>query len=147
VCVDGSPGSEAAFMFAAKATPKNDEFVIATGMFRDTSMEAMGVGMSESRQKMVEGEMERLQDKFGALCKEYGRKCHFETIDFTTVSQLGFEVNTLAERNNARSVLVGSRGYGSFASSVIMGSVSNSIMHQCNRPVTIVRPPVQNQAQ
>jgi nucleotide-binding universal stress UspA family protein len=140
VAVDGSPGSDAAFEFAVKTTPPQDSFLIATGVFHDTSMEVMGLGMSEKRQKLADAELKRLKTKFDALCTKNERKCDFKTIEFATVSQLGLDVNRVADSVNAKSIVVGSRGFSSVASSVIMGSVSNSILHQASRPVTVVRP-------
>lgn len=67
------------------------------------------------------------------------RACSFNDVFYGTMSsQMGVQICNEAYKVGAHGIIVGSRGLGA-ASRAVLGSVSHSILHECDLPITIVR--------
>lgn len=142
VAVDGSPGSFEAFEFAAHHADEVDTLVLTTGVFR--SRGSGRILETEPEPEPDETELKHLQKDLKRLCERHQRRCQFATLEYETVSQLGYLMNRFAAERRAKSLVVGLRGYSAPPtapwSGYTMGSVSSSILQQAQRPVTVVRP-------
>ncbi|MEX6429470.1 MAG: universal stress protein [Ferrimicrobium sp.] len=128
---DGSPTAKPALEFAlVEAGLRNAELVIVYAWTEPD----YGFGLSES----VIEEFEARGKTLLAEAVEEAAKAH-PNVKVKTVLQSGNAASRIIEQaENADLVVVGARGHGGFAS-LMLGSVSDQLVHHCPIPVTVVR--------
>jgi len=130
VCIDSSIASEQAFRYALRNIPRGHTLLLVHGIFTPP-------GAVDSKLE-DESEMLRVKDKFMSLCQRNGRRCAYREFEFTTNNELGEKVCSIADRQNAGSVILGKRANASDLRRAVLGSPSLSVMQQCNAPVTLI---------
>jgi nucleotide-binding universal stress UspA family protein len=128
---DGSEMSKPALAFALdEAQLRNAELVV---IYAWTEPD-YGFGLSES----VIGEFEATGNALLAGAMEEAKKTH-PNVKVKTVLESGNAASRIIEQSEkADLVVVGARGHGGF-SALMLGSVSDQLVHHCPVPVTIVR--------
>jgi nucleotide-binding universal stress UspA family protein len=130
VCIDSSIASEQAFRYALRNIPRGHTLLLVHGIFTPP-------GAVDSKLE-DENEMLRVKDKFMSLCQRNGRRCAYREFEYTTNNELGDKVCSIADRQNAGSVILGKRADASDLRRAVLGSPSLSVMQQCNAPVTLI---------
>lgn len=126
VCVDDLKESRRALRFALKNVPRNHRLLLVHGKY-------------EGRIGGERAMPEEIRSRFLRMCKEEGMKCEFKIFDYGSNREFGDKVCRLAERNNAKSVIIGKREDVSDTRRAIIGSSSQSVLSSCGMPVTIVQ--------
>jgi nucleotide-binding universal stress UspA family protein len=132
VAVDGSKFSDTAFAFVCNNTPSDASLVVVSG--RD-QQEQKVVGEARAA---ADARFAHMMDYYRTKCVEANRECTFETLEFTSVIGLGKSIHAVADKHDADTIVVGSRGLSS-AQGLFMGSVSSAVLHAASRPVTVVK--------
>jgi nucleotide-binding universal stress UspA family protein len=136
--VDGSPEGAAAVAFAC-----------TEAALRGTDLMAVHVwGTLRDRTDLTLGPPS--QDAHVAQLRTEGEQVLAEALARTSASQTGVEVSRrlvrgpvrqslIKESEGAQLLVVGARGHGGFAG-LLLGSVSQAVLHHAHCPVTVVRP-------
>jgi nucleotide-binding universal stress UspA family protein len=130
VAVDGSNFSNTAFAYVCKNTPTDASLVVVSGRKQEH--------VTGEKKAEADARFAALMDSYRAKCTEANRECTFEALNFTSVTGLGKGINGVADKHNADSIVVGSRGLSS-AQGFFMGSVSSAVLYASQRPVTVVK--------
>lgn len=140
VGVDGSPTSDAAIGFAIEAAAARSVSLVAvhtwSDMVFDTAMSAVLLDWDA-----VEAEERRvLSEQVGVWVEKY------PGVPVELLVTRDRPAHSLLEQaSRAQLVVVGSRGHGAFAG-IVLGSVSNAVLHRAPCPVAVVRPETAQQA-
>merc|ERR1712093_373835 len=126
VCVDDLKESRRALRFALNNVPRNHRLLLVHGKYE---------GRIGGERVMPE----EIRSRFLRMCKDEGVMCEFKTFDYGSNREFGDKVCRLAQRNNAKSVIIGKREDVSDARRAIIGSSSQSVLSSCGLPVTIVQ--------
>merc|ERR1711974_264681 len=124
VCVDDLKESRRALRFALKNVPRNHRLLLVHGKY-------------EGRMGGERVMPEEIRSRLMRLCKDEGMKCELKVFDYGSNREFG--ERRLAERNNAKSVIIGKREDISDTRRAIIGSSSQSVLSSCGMPVTIVQ--------
>jgi nucleotide-binding universal stress UspA family protein len=137
VGVDGSPGSEAALGFAVEHAARHDVPLVAVYGWRDRHAQSSGTGSPlaartrerlEAGQRMLETALEEWRAKHPSL-------------EIVAEAVPMHPARVLADASERCSLLVvGARGRGVFAG-LLLGSVSQSVLHNARCPVAVVHAP------
>jgi len=76
--------------------------------------------------------------KYEQKCKEAHRHCDFVNMWVRSPSEISYWVNATASSSNSKSVIVGERGISGIER-IMLGSVSNAILHESSVPVVVVK--------
>jgi nucleotide-binding universal stress UspA family protein len=140
VCSDGSEHALRAAQVTAEIALKFDSRVLVTSVFDLTAMVApmMGAWELAVSEEPIEGHAREGQE---ALARRAGRI--FEKKGIACKSRLEWghpadQIVTIAEREQADLIVLGSRGLGGFTS-LLLGSVSDGVVHHAHCPVLIMR--------
>lgn len=130
VGVDGSPGGAAALAFAYEAASTRRVPLVAVHAWQDT----VAGRMASTPEDRVACQEENLAEWLAA----WGARFPDVTVDRVAVRDRA--APALLERAvGAQLVVVGSRGRGTFAG-LVLGSVSQALLHHATCPVAVVRP-------
>ncbi len=133
VGVDGSPTSEAAVGFAYEAAASRRVGLVAVHTWSDTVADPE-LAVLLDRQVIEDGERRVLAERLAG----WGEK--FPDVAVERVVTCDGPAHALLGRAaGAQLVVVGSRGRGEFAG-LVLGSVSNALVHRAPCPVAVVRP-------
>jgi nucleotide-binding universal stress UspA family protein len=140
VPIDGSKTSLAALEFIlSKLATKEDLIILVNVKHNLYNHEDLDFCFSITEQEMNEQEnIAKLQSN--EMLKEFAKVCENQGIESMAVSATGETRQRLEEmvaELNADFVVVGKRGLGTFAS-VLLGSVSDHLVHHLKVPVMIV---------
>lgn len=131
VGVDGSPVSEAAIAFGYQAAADRGVPLTAVHTWWDTDP---GPATQLFREEDQVYEQELLAERLA------GWRDKYPDVEVERIVARDRPTHRLLEQSaNAQLVVVGSRGHGEFAG-LILGSVSNALVHEAGCPVAIVRP-------
>ena len=132
VGVDGSPVSEAAVAFAFQAAADRSVPLVAVHTWWDTYLDQSPAVLFRDEEQAYA--QEQLAQRLAGWSEKYPQ------VDVTRVVTRDRAVHQLLERSRgAQLVVVGSRGHGELAG-LVLGSVSNALVHKAGCPVAIVRP-------
>jgi nucleotide-binding universal stress UspA family protein len=136
VGVDGSPGSDVALGYAFDSAARGGRPLVAVHGWRDHSTGAADVepaAWSHSVDQIERGE--RLLDE---ALREWTAK--YPQVDVTREAIPVHPARLLADASgNAALVVVGARGHGGLPG-LLLGSVSQSVLHHARCPVAVARP-------
>lgn len=135
VAVDGSACSERAVRFAAElARPAGAELVLVFAAApRGAPTEPYGVAQREL-EALAEESGSRMLEELRTRIAEPGVNLSTRIIRGDPAEEL----IATADREDADLLVVGSRGRNA-AARVLLGSVSDRVVHACKRPVLVVR--------
>jgi nucleotide-binding universal stress UspA family protein len=129
--VDGSPTSEAATAFAFQAAADRSASLIAVHTWWDTYLDQSPVVLFRDEEQVYAEE--QLAQRLAGWSEKYPQ------VEVTRQVVRDHAVHLLLDRSReAQLVVVGSRGHGEFAG-LVLGSVSNALVHKSGCPVAIVR--------
>jgi nucleotide-binding universal stress UspA family protein len=135
VGVDGTPASEAATSFAFEAAAARAVPLVAVHAWRDLAIaptEPFVDGPSIRKE-----EQQRLDRGFADLLAGWSEK--HPDVQVRRIVTHGRPGRCLVEQSaDAQLVVVGSRGHGELAG-MVLGSVSNALVHRARCPVAVVR--------
>ena len=133
VGVDGTPASEAAIGFAFQAAADRFVPLIAVHTWWDTFLDP-GISAQLFPDESQVYEQEQLAERLAGWSEKYPQ------VGVTRLVSRDRPVHRLLEQSrNAQLVVTGSRGHGEFAG-LVLGSVSNALVHKAGCPVAVVRP-------
>jgi nucleotide-binding universal stress UspA family protein len=133
VGVDGSPVSEAAIAFAFQAAAERAAPLSAVHTWWDTFLDP-GLTTQLFRDEDQVSEQEVLAQRLAGWSEKY------PDVMVERIVARDRPVHLLLEQSGrAQLVVVGSRGHGEFAG-MVLGSVSNALIHRAACPVAVVRP-------
>ncbi len=138
VAYDGSEQSWMAVRAAAEMAHKFNSQVIALQVFEVSTAPLPGYSVSEDAQGVTRSFVDQLQT---ALEKEAAVIFDKASIRYELVREIGHPVGRIvavAEREQADLILMGSRGMGGLKS-LLLGSVSDGVLHHAHCPVLIMR--------
>ncbi len=143
---DGSEGAGAALGHASQLFADRPLLVLSVAR----SMSAVGSAGVVGLPAGVAGEAlarldEEAQRKAEALAEEGARAAEAAGLNATAVGtitqgNIWSAILRVAEDEDVAAVMVGSRGLSDLRS-VLLGSISNGVIHHCDRPVVVVRGP------
>ena len=133
VGVDGSPVSEAAIAFAYQAAAERNVPLVAVHTWWDTFVDP-GLTTQLFRDEDQVYEEEQLAQRLAGWAEKYPQVPVQRIVSRDRPAHLMIE-----QSRRAQLVVVGSRGHGEFAG-LVLGSVSNALVHKSVCPVAIVRP-------
>jgi len=134
VGVDGSPTSDAAIGFAFEAAAARKVSLVAVHTWSDMVFDRSLLAV-EVNWDVVEAEERRvLSEQVGGWTDKFP-----DTSVELLVTRDQPAHSLLAQAARAQLVVVGSRGHGQFVG-MILGSVSNALLHRSPCPVAVVRP-------
>jgi nucleotide-binding universal stress UspA family protein len=132
VGVDGTPVSEAAIAFAFRAAADRSVPLIAVHTWWDTFLDQSPAVLFRDEDQVYEQEL--LAPRLAGWSEKYPQ------VEVTRIVTRDRPVHLLLEQSQqAQLVVVGSRGHGEFAG-LVLGSVSNALVHRAGCPMAIVRP-------
>ncbi len=132
VGVDGTAVSEAAVAFAFQAAADRSAPLIAVHTWWDTFLDQSPAVLFRDEDQAYE--QEQLARRLAGWTEKYPQ------VEVRRVVARDRAVHQLLERSReAQLVVVGSRGHGELAG-LVLGSVSNALVHKADCPVAIVRP-------
>jgi nucleotide-binding universal stress UspA family protein len=136
--VDASPVSEAAIAFAYQAAAERAVPLVAVHSWTEAfAAPALTSLMYRSEDQAYEEEL--LAQRLAGWAGKYPE------VEVTRIVAHDRAAHLLIERSHAAQlVVVGSRGHGEFAG-LVLGSVSNALVHRSACPVAIVRPDTASQ--
>jgi nucleotide-binding universal stress UspA family protein len=133
VGVDGSPVGEAAIAFAFQAAADRSAPLTAVHTWWDTALDQSPAVLFRDEEQAF------AQEQLAQRLAGWGEK--YPHVEVTRLVARDRAVHLLLERSRtAQLVVVGSRGHGELAG-LVLGSVSNALVHKAGCPVAIVRPP------
>ena len=133
VGIDGSPVSEAAIGFAFQAAAERGAPLVAVHTWWDTFLDP-GLTTQLFRDEDQVYEQEQLAERLAGWSEKYPQ------VKVTRTVARDRAVHLLLEQSHgAQLVVVGSHGHGELAG-LVLGSVSNALVHKAGCPVAIVRP-------
>jgi nucleotide-binding universal stress UspA family protein len=131
VGIDGSPVSQAAIAFAFQAAADRSAPLIAVQTWWDTALDQSPAVLFRDEEQAY------AQEQLAQRLAGWGEK--YPHVGVTRVVARDHAVHLLLERSqDAQLVVVGSRGHGELAG-LVLGSVSNALVHKAGCPVAIVR--------
>jgi nucleotide-binding universal stress UspA family protein len=133
VGVDASPVSEAAIAFAYQAAAERDVPLVAVHTWWDTFLDP-GLTTQLFRDEDQVYEEEQLVQRLAGWTEKYPQVPVRRIVSRDRPAHLLIE-----QSRGAQLVVVGSRGHGELAG-LVLGSVSNALVHRSACPVAIVRP-------
>jgi nucleotide-binding universal stress UspA family protein len=133
VGVDGRPVSEAALAFAFHAAADRAVPLVAVHTWWDTFLDP-GLTTQLFRDEDQVYQQEVLAERLAGWSEKYPQVEVMRVVARDRPAQL-----LLKQSRDAQLVVVGSRGHGEFAG-LVLGSVSNALVHKAGCPVAIVRP-------
>ena len=138
--VDGSPVSEAAIEFGYQAAADRGVPLVAVHTWQETfAAPALTSLMYRSEDQLDEQQL--LAQRLAGWAEKY------PDVEVSRIVEHGSAVRRLIElTRRAQLVVVGSRGHGELAG-LVLGSVSNALVHEAGCPVAIVRPTTEEQAE
>jgi nucleotide-binding universal stress UspA family protein len=132
VGADGTAVSEAAIAFAFQAAADRSVSLIAVHTWWDTFLDQSPAVLFRDE------EQARQQEPLSRQLAGWSEK--YPQVEVTGVVSRDRPVHQLLERSRgAQLVVVGSRGHGELAG-LVLGSVSNALVHRADCPVAVVRP-------
>jgi nucleotide-binding universal stress UspA family protein len=133
VGVDGSPCSEHALKWACEEAARTDGEVTAVHSWT-YPYPGRRTGVSEPREDMELEAMTVLRDSVEPIAASMTDRVviHSRLVEGPAVQSL------LDEAADADMLVVGSRGRGGFAA-MMLGSVSNAVVHHASCPVVVIR--------
>lgn len=132
VGVDTGPVSEAAVAFAFQAAAERAVPLVAVHTWWDTYLDQSPAVLFRDEEQAYA--QQQLAQRLAGWLEKYPQ------VDLTRVVARDRAVHLLLERSrNAQLVVVGSHGHGEFAG-LVLGSVSNALVHKAGCPVAVVRP-------
>jgi nucleotide-binding universal stress UspA family protein len=132
VGVDGTAVSEAAIAFAFQAAADRSVPLIAVHTWWDTFVDQSPAVLFRDEEQV------RQQEPVARQLAGWSEK--YPQVEVTGVVARDRPVHQLLERSSgAQLVVVGSRGHGELAG-MVLGSVSNALVHRAECPVAVVRP-------
>jgi nucleotide-binding universal stress UspA family protein len=130
--VDGSPAGEAAIGFAFQAAADRSAPLTAVHAWWDTVLDQSPAVLFRDEDQVTA--QEQLAQRLAGWQEKYPQ------VQVTRVVARDRAVHLLLDRSrDAQLVVVGSRGHGEFAG-LVLGSVSNALVHKAGCPVAVVRP-------
>jgi nucleotide-binding universal stress UspA family protein len=133
VGIDGTPVSEPALAFAFQAADDRSVPLVAVHTWWDTFLDP-GLTTQLFRDEDQVFESEVLSERLAGWSEKYPQ------VEVTRFVARDRPAHLLLEHSrDAQLVVVGSRGHGEFAG-LVLGSVSNALIHRASCPVAIVRP-------
>jgi len=132
IAIDGSAGSDRAFLYAVNNLPKDRSLLLVHGV--PTIWKRAG---KEIRER-YSSDLQELEERYEGLCRRAGRACEFKHFSYTGTTDFGDRVCQIAEKRGAASVIIGRRENVSSMRRALLGSSSQSVMNSCFTPVTVV---------
>lgn len=133
VGVDGSPVSEAAIAFAFQTAAERSAPLTAVHTWSDISLD-LGLTTQPFPDEIQVSEQEVLAERLAGWSEKYPDVAVERIVARDRPAHLLIE-----QSRRAQLVVVGSRGHGEFAG-MVLGSVSNALVHRSACPVAVVRP-------
>lgn len=133
VGVDGSPTSESAVGFAYESAASRRVGLVAVHVWSDTVADAEMAALLD-RQAIEDGEHQLLAERLAGWAEKFP-----DVPVERVVTRDGPAHALLGQAARAQLVVVGSRGRGEFAG-LVLGSVSNALLHRSPCPVAVARP-------
>jgi nucleotide-binding universal stress UspA family protein len=132
VGVDGSPVSEAAIAFAFPAAAERGAALVAVHTWWDSFLDQSPAVLFRDEDQVFEQEL--LAERLAGWSEKYPQ------VQVRRIVTRDRPAHLLVEQSRrAQLVVVGSRGHGELAG-MVLGSVSNALVHRSLCPVAIVRP-------
>jgi nucleotide-binding universal stress UspA family protein len=140
LCTDGSDPSQHAAQVAGELAQKFNSHVTVVSVFNPATVAIPFVHAPEAAPytevvlQMGDEFHKSAQEKAGTVLQSLG-------VAFESCAEYGHPVDTivgLAETRKASLIVMGSRGYGAFKS-LLLGSVSDGVLHHAHCPVLVVR--------
>lgn len=132
VGVDATPVSEAAIGFGFQAAADRSVPLVAVHTWWDTFLDQSPAVLFRDEEQVYE--QQRLAERLAGWSEKYPQ------VEVSRVVARDRPVHLLLEQSGrAQLVVVGSRGHGEFAG-LVLGSVSNALVHKAGCPVAVVRP-------
>jgi nucleotide-binding universal stress UspA family protein len=134
VGVDGSTTSDAAVAFAFEAAAARRVALVAVHAWWDLAFDLSAATTSFDRAEIEVEQRELLSERVAGWAQK------FAAVPVEQVLVRGRPVQSLLEQAaGAQLVVVGSHGRGGFTG-LVLGSVSNALVHRAPCPVAVVRP-------
>jgi nucleotide-binding universal stress UspA family protein len=134
VGVDGSPTSDAALGFAFEAAAARKVSPVAVHTWSDMVFDRSLLAVETSWDAVESEERRVLSEQVGGWADKFPDTCVEQLV---TRDQPAHSL--LAQAARAQLVVVGSRGHGQVVG-MVLGSVSNALLHRSPCPVAVVRP-------
>jgi nucleotide-binding universal stress UspA family protein len=136
VGVDGSPGSDVALGYAFDSAARDGRPLVAVHGWRDHGTGSPGI--ESAAWSHTVGRIERGERLLEEALREWTAK--YPQVDVAREAIPVHPARLLADASeNAALVVVGARGHGGFAG-LLLGSVSQSVLHHAHCPVAVARP-------
>jgi nucleotide-binding universal stress UspA family protein len=146
IAYDGSADSKAAIDQAAKQYPGASAVVVSVWQhFADTIARAgfaAGLGSTGVDYEQVDEESEKIAGQRAEEGAEQARAAGLDAQPATTAvgTTIADAILAEADRVDATAIVMGSRGLTG-VKSLLLGSVSNAVVHHADRPVVVVPSP------
>jgi len=135
VGTDGSKGSEAALSEGFDLAKRLGAKVLVVAVAAHTS-DLLGGSVYQHNVREHLNRARAALDAARTMAKEAGIEAEFEVFEGDAAE----EIATIADSRNADLVVVGTRGHGGLADS-LLGSVSADVVRRSQRPVVVVHKP------
>jgi nucleotide-binding universal stress UspA family protein len=133
VAVDGSSTSDAAIAFAFEAAAAREVSLVALHTWSDNMFDPSLAGVVADWDVVERAERRVLSERVGGWTEKFP-----DTSVELIVRRDQPAHSLLAQAAEAQLVVVGSRGHGQFVG-MVLGSVSNALVHRAPCPVAVVR--------
>lgn len=147
VCFDGSPDAEAAIDRAGELFPGRPATVLTvwetfTEILARSSGPGLGYGAVLAEAHEIDAAAEKAASELAEQGAERARRAGLDAKPRTVMRGVSIAdtILTVADEVDASAIVVGTRGRGGIKS-LVLGSVSNAVVHQADRPVVIVPGP------
>jgi nucleotide-binding universal stress UspA family protein len=135
IAVDGSPASREAIEFGVELAQDEGAEVVFVHVVPSYDLIAMnGFGLAGAMPHETTAYDENILVEAETVAEHRGVRAHSKILHGDTVD----EIVTYADNLDADMIVVGSRGHGLLAST-LLGSVSRGVLGESKRPVVVVR--------
>eukprot|EP01127_Copromyxa_protea_P015932 TRINITY_DN4660_c0_g1_i1.p1 TRINITY_DN4660_c0_g1~~TRINITY_DN4660_c0_g1_i1.p1 ORF type:complete len:152 (-),score=16.53 TRINITY_DN4660_c0_g1_i1:46-501(-) len=138
VPVDDSGNARAAFQYALKMSSQHDRILLfhahGEALYADCEGTILSIPQVEEDKRNKAFELKHMQE-----CRAQNRDCIWVERQLLAAKAISDEICDIARSERAGNIIMGTRSRSTVAG-LVLGSVSQGVLHCADSPVTIVKP-------